>query len=136
VSRTPSPAFVRRSGLAAALGGLVWTASWLLNPALPSFILGLVATYRRRGARFGALGLVGFVVALVGYALFLAGNVVEFGLIGAPWQPDLGWAIALPSFLVIPLGMLLLGVAAGRTGVEVWNRYPRGVFRVETEGIR
>jgi hypothetical protein len=134
-----SSAFARWSGLAAALGGLVWTASWLLNgqtaegnravlgltegnyrallnPALLFFILGLVATYRRRGARFGRLGLVGLVVAFLGYTLFLVGNVVEFGLIGVPWQPDLGWAIVLPSFLVIPLGMLLLGVAAGRTG--------------------
>jgi hypothetical protein len=27
----PSSALVRWSGLAAVLGGLVWTASWLLN---------------------------------------------------------------------------------------------------------
>jgi hypothetical protein len=78
-----------------------------------SFILGLVGTYRLGAARFGRLGRVGLVVAVLGYALFLVGNVVEFGLIGALWREE-GWAIVLAALLVIPFGMLLFGVAAGR----------------------
>jgi hypothetical protein len=134
-----SPTWIRWSGLAALLGGLVWTISWLLNSQtaegnqtalrfteghlramlnLPLLLLlaGLVGLYRLYAGRCGKLGTLGFGLTLLGMALLLAGNVMEFGLLGDPTD-DRGWVLVVLSFLVIPVGMLLFGIAVRRASV-------------------
>src|SRR5919199_7027849 len=134
-----SPTWIRWSGLAALLGGLVWTISWLLNTQtaegnrvvisftegnlramlnLPLLLLlaGLLGLYRLHAGRFGKLGILGFGLTLLGMALLLVGNVMEFGLAGAPTD-DRGWVVVVLSCLVIPVGMLLFGSGVIRADV-------------------
>ncbi len=140
-----SPTWIRWSGLAALLGGLVWTISWLLNSQtaegnravlgftegnlramlnLPLLLLlaGLVGLYRLHAGRCGKLGVLGFGLTLLGMALLLVGNVTEYGLLGDPTDGR-GWALIGFSFLVIPVGMLLFGIAVIRADVlPRWSR--------------
>ena len=140
-----SPTWIRLSGLAALLGGLVWTISWLLNAQtaegnravlgltegnlramlnLPVLLLlaGLVGLYRLHAGRCGKLGILGFGLTLLGMALLLVGNITEYGLLGDPTDGR-GWALIGFGFLVIPVGMLLFGIAVIRADVlPRWSR--------------
>src|SRR5919199_280025 len=110
-----SPTWIRWSGFAALLGGLVWIISWLLNSQtaegnravlgftegnlrailnLPLLLLlaGLLGHYRLHAGRAGKLGILGFGLTLLGMVLLLVGNVMEFGLAGDPTD-DRGWVV-------------------------------------------
>ena len=135
---------IRWGGLAAMLGGLMWTGSWLLNaqtlegnraflgltegnyramlnPALLGMLFGLVGMYALHAERFGKLGKIGFATSFLGLAMGLVGNLVEFGLIGEVTR-SIGWFIMFPMFFVWPFGMLLFGLAAlSAKGLPRWS---------------
>ncbi len=140
----PKSNLIRWGGLAAMLGGLMWTGSWLLNaqtlegnraflgltegnyramlnPALLGMLFGLVGMYALHARRFGKLGKIGFAMSFLSLAMGLVGNVVEFGLIGEVTR-SFGWFIMFPIFFVWPFGMLLFGLAVLRAkGLPRWS---------------
>ena len=121
------------SGLAAMLGGLLWmvlvplqgmaestkvlgltegaynrmnTASLLLLTA------GLAGLYARQAGRFGRLGVAGFVLAFIGLALMVLGNVIEF------WISDLIFAdVQLGEFKQVGVGSFLIGLCVLAVGL-------------------
>jgi hypothetical protein len=139
---------IRRSGLLAVLGGVLWTATWilvaftmggtrdvlgfsergwrtlLLNPAMLLFMVGVVGFHVKQAARSGSLGRTGFAVCLLGLGTMLLGNIVEF------WVSELffgtqvpGWQVMGVGFLILPIGLLLLGIGTLKAGVfSGWRR--------------
>ena len=151
-----SPRLIRWSGLAAMLGGLLLmvlgalahmaeakatkvlglseavygrmnTASLLLLAA------GLAGLYARQAGRFGRLGVAGFVLAFIGFALMVLGNVIE------SWISDLmfadvplgefkpgahaGWGIFLIGLCVLAVGLVLVGIATIQAkALPRWSR--------------
>ena len=149
-----SSRLIRWSGLAAMLGGLLWmvlgalahmaeatkvlglteaaygrmnTASLLLLAA------GLAGLYARQAGRFGRLGVAGFVLASIGLALMVLGNVIE------SWISDLifadvplgefkpgahaGWGIFLIGLCVLAVGLVLVGIATIQAkALPRWSR--------------
>ena len=118
----------RWGGQVAILGGLLWTASWLLNvsltdssgegtrlgftegnarailnPAIPLIIIGVLAFQRcleRRPSVSGARGAA--LATIVGLLLLLTGNLLEFGAYGtSPVERE------DPGFAVFSLGLLV-----------------------------
>ena len=139
---------IRWSGLAAMFGGVLWSLSWilvsftedgtrsvlglsergwrtvLLNPAMLLFVAGLVAFRAKQAGRSGKLGKAGFAVCLISVGAMLVGNVVEF------WVSELfygtqqsGWAMMGVGFMLLPVGLLLFGVATFKAKVfSGWRR--------------
>ena len=73
-----------------------------------AFLLGLVSLLARRARELQGLERWSFGIALVGYALLVAGAVVEY------WTPYIGFgfmAFSGPGVLVALLGSTLLGIA-------------------------
>lgn len=149
-----SARWARRSGLAATVGGVLWAllrslaaSSWtgdlytlsyedysrLLTLPLFLFLLATLGIYRRYGPGLGRAGQGGIVLAAVGFALLMLGNVVEFWAaipfsdyvsqrVGGPnvWPgADTGWAIYLVGLAFGSVGMVLLGVANRGVGALV-----------------
>jgi hypothetical protein len=94
--------------------------------AMALLLVGLVALYLRQAEMFGALGLTGFVLALLGTTLaagaawsqvFVVPRLAEV----APTVADQGAGSVLAgfllSFLLFGVGWILFGVATLRTGV-------------------
>ena len=128
-----SAKLIRWSGLAAMLGGLLWivlvplqgmaestkvlgltegaynrmnTASLLLLTA------GLAGLYARQAGRFGRLGVAGSVLAIIGLALVVLGNVIEF------WISDLIFAdVQLGEFKQVGVGSFLIGLCVLAVGL-------------------
>jgi len=117
----------RWGGQVAILGGLLWTASWLLNvsltdssgegtrlgftegnarsilnPAIPLIIIGVLAFQRCLEKRPSVSGAGGAALAtIVGLLLLLTGNLLEFGVYGTgPVESE------DPGFAVFSLGLL------------------------------
>jgi hypothetical protein len=97
-------------------------------------LFGLIGLYTRLGSKSGRLGLVGFVAAFIGTALFVATGVLTAYVFpavasAAPGAVELGGAllsgpvlgIFVLTGLLLSIGYALLGVAALRDG-----RLPRG----------
>ena len=139
---------IRWSGLLAVLGGVLWTAPWilvaftaegtrdvfgfsergwrtlLLNPAMLFFMAGLVGFHSRQAGRSGSSGKSGFVICLLGLGTMLVGNIIEFW-VSEPFygtqQP--GWAMRGVGFLLLPIGLLLFGIGTLRASVfSGWRR--------------
>lgn len=98
---------------------------YLLGTVL--LLLGLVGLYASQSEAAGVLGLVGFLVAFVGTALF--SGAIWFELFITPSlateapelaEAELGFAGFILSFLLVVIGWLLFGVATLRARV-----YPR-----------
>ncbi len=131
-----SSALIRWSGLVAMLGGVLWAANWivftighgpstvnenqevlglvpdawnrLLAVPLALVAVGLVALHSRQRSRAGWLGKSGYVVSLVGLALW----AVSYLALGPP----------LP-IIIVAIGMVLFGVATLRAKVlPRWSR--------------
>ena len=139
---------IRRSGLLAVLGGVLWTATWILvhftadgtrdvfgfsergwrtllqNPAMLFFMAGLVGFHARQAEGSGSLGKSGFVICLLGLGTLLLGNIIEFWvseLFYGSQQP--GWATMGVGFLLLPIGLLLFGIATLKARVfSGWRR--------------
>ena len=149
-----SAKLIRWSGLAAMLGGAMWMASWilvsfteegtravlglsergwrtlLLNPAMLFFVAGLVGFHRKQRERSGRLGKMGFVVGLLAVVMMLLGNVAEFWvfeLFYGTQQP--GWAMMGVGFMMLPIALLLFGLATVKARVfSGWRRAVPLVF--------
>ncbi len=142
---------IRWSGLALMLGGLLVAAhllshpdtqvagahlamspGWSVSHSLHFYgavfvLLGVVGLYARQADRAGRLGVIGFVLALIGAGLYVGTGMITafvWPLLGAE-APSLTEA-ASPAFrlLIIPatglffgLGFLTLGIATMRAGV-------------------
>ena len=131
-----SPNLVRWSGLAAMLGGVLWAADWvlftighgpttinenqevlslgpdawlqLLVVPLVLVAVGLVALHSLQRSHTGWLGRSGYIVSLVGLALWVVGNLTE--------SPPL-------PIIILAIGMVLFGVATLRAKVlPRWSR--------------
>jgi len=139
-----SQRLIRWSGLATMLGGLLFMVLWrLAGMAESTKVLGLTESaygrmntaslllltaglaglylHTRQAARFGRLGVAGFVLAFIGVALMVLGNVIEW------WISDLmfadvplgefkpgthaGWGIFLIGLCVLSVGLVLVGIA-------------------------
>ena len=138
-----SAKLIRWSGLLAIAGGVIWTASWILNwftrdatravlglsergwrrmldPAMLFFMAGLAGFYARQAGKTRKLGKTGFIISLAGLGTMLIGNLIEVG-----FKPTdhLGWAMEIVGFVVMPIGFILLGVATLRAKVlPGWRR--------------
>src|SRR5438093_12316820 len=119
----------RWSGLAAMIGGAMWTASWilvsfteggtravlglsergwrtlLLSPAMLFFLAGLVGFHRKQRERSGKLGKIGFVVGLLGVVAMLLGNIAEF------WVFELFYGTQQRDWAWMGVGFMLLRVS-------------------------
>jgi hypothetical protein len=136
---------LRWSGLICVPGGVLWALSplgiqlsvlrfhtpnvfWKLFPSAPLLLLiGLVGLHLRISARSGRLERAGFLLALVGLVLVLAGNVGQFWL-----GTDDVYIMTAPAYRAFRLGLLVLavasvlfGVAAARDGtLPLWGTLP------------
>ena len=150
----------------AILGGVIWTASWILNgltedgtrtvlglsegghrritnAALLLFMVGLVGFHKRQAGRSGKLGTRGLIVALVGCALMIVGNVFEFGLIGSISDRE-RHVMAMGSLIfgfglivIVPTGLVLFGVGVIKANVlPSWSRaLPLNIGLISLLGI-
>ncbi len=106
--------------------GLAWEDyNRMLPAALLLLLAGLAGLRVRYAGQSGRLGKVGFAVALVGLALMLAGNVVEFWVAGGIREQmtaiDLaGWIGYSLGYLLLAVGLVLLGI-----GVLRLKAFPR-----------
>lgn len=131
---------VRWSGLAAILGGVMLMAAWIL-PRVGAVPLNLserslrtllinppggpyTAFYRYEREQSGILGRTGFVVGALALLTMLVGNITEFWLFEPFYgtgQP--GWVMMGIGLVLLPFGLLLLGLATLRTRVySGWRR--------------
>ncbi len=111
--------------------GLAWEDYNRMLPAVLLLLLaGLAGLRVRYAGRSGSLGKVGFAVALVGLALMLAGNVVEFWVAGGIREQmtalDLaGWIGYSLGYLLLAVGLVLVGVACLKLNAfPGWNALP------------
>jgi drug/metabolite transporter (DMT)-like permease len=100
-----------------------------LLPVMVGF-LGLHAAQRRS---YGRLGTAGFVMALLGLALAVAGSVGEFWVFttqpyGESNGRDASWTIYLLGHLVLAMGSVFFGIATVRA--KVLARKPSMMFAV------
>jgi hypothetical protein len=141
-----SSVLTRLGGLAAMVGGVLW-ALWtvgfnfvgygepgtlayeryeaynrLLPLALLLVMVGFLGLHAAQRRSYGRLGRAGFVTALVGLALVVAGSVGEFWVF--TMQPygevngrDASWTIYLLGHLVLAIGSVLFGIATVRAKV-------------------
>jgi hypothetical protein len=136
---------LRWTGLMCVPGGVLWALSplgiqismlryhtpnvfWkLFAPAPLLLLIGLVGLHLRISGRSGWLERAGFLLALLGLVLILAGNVGQFWL-----GIDNVYIMAAPAYrsfrfglLVLAVGSILFGVAAGRDGtLPLWGTLP------------
>lgn len=136
---------LRWSGILCVPGGVLWALSplgvhlselrfhtpnvfWKLFPSAPLLLLvGLVGVHVLIGGRSGWLEKAGFLLALLGLVLILAGDVGKFWL-----GIDDVYIMAAPAYrafrlglFVLAVGALLFGVGAGRDGtLPVWGALP------------
>ena len=149
-----SAKLIRWSGLAAMLGGLLFMVLGFLQSMAEStkvlgltegaysrmntaslllLAAGLAGLYARQAGRFGRLGVAGFVLAFIGLALMVLGNVIE------SWISDLmfadvspgefkpgahaGWGSILIGLCVLAVGLVLIGIATIQAKVlPRWSR--------------
>lgn len=111
--------------------GLAWEDyNRMLPVVLLLLLVGLAELRGRYAARSGRLGKVGLILALIGLALMLVGNVVEFWVAGGIRERmttiDLiGWIGYSLGYLLLAVGLVLLGVATLRAQVlPRWNGVP------------
>jgi len=128
--QTSSNLVSRLGGIAAVLGGVMWSASIFLamNDAVSDsdrvsailfftmsllLLAGFVGLYARCRGRLGeweALSLVAFVTGFAGLAVSGVGlfGVGTHGL-GSSWLSELSWWLAFFGFFLLNLGLLFLG---------------------------
>ena len=136
----------RWAGLAAIAGGVLW-ALWtvgfnfvgygepgtlayeryeaynrLLPLALLPVMVGFLGLHAAQRRSYGWLGRAGFVTALIGLSLVVAGSVGEFWVFtmqpyGEANGRDASWTIYLLGHLVLAIGSVLFGIATVRAKV-------------------
>jgi O-antigen/teichoic acid export membrane protein len=136
---------LRWTGLLCVPGGLLWALSpvgvhlselwyhtpnvfWKLFPSAPLLLLaGLIGLHAVISGRSGWLERAGFILALLGLVLILAGDVGQFWL-----GLDDVYIMTAPAYrafrlglVVLAVGSLIFGVAAGRDrALPVWGALP------------
>lgn len=145
----PSVRKLRWCGVLGILGGATWMASWVLagiteggvrtvlgmsepgwsrmgEPALLALCACLFGFNVRYTRRAGGLGRAGFAISLLALATMLAGNLLEYwaGVLGIPASVSChGWTMQVAGFMLLPVGWILLGIAASLTGAPfAWPR--------------
>ncbi len=136
---------LRWTGLLCVPGGVLWALSptgiqlsqlmfhtpnvfWKLFASAPLLLsIGLVGVHFRISARSGRLERAGFLLALLGLVLIIAGNVGQFWL-----GIDDTYIMAAPAYrtfrlglLVLAVGSIVFGFATGRDGtLPLWGTLP------------
>jgi hypothetical protein len=136
---------LRWTGLLCMPGGVLWALSptgvylselkfhtpnvfWKLFPSAPLLLMvGLVGLHILIARRSGRLEKVGFLLALLGFLLILAGDVGEFWL-----KIDDVYIMMAPAYralrlglVVLAIGSILFGVGAGRDRtLPIWGTLP------------
>ena len=103
----------------------------LLPLALLAVMVGFLGLHVAQRRSYGQLGKAGFVTAVVGLVLALAGSVGEFWVFttqpyGEANGRDASWTIYLLGHLVLAIGSVLFGVATVRA--KVLARKPAMMF--------
>lgn len=127
---------VRAGGMAAMLGGILWSAKAFYDrndaPPWPTdvtdslyfvvlllFLGGLVGLYARCRGRLGeweALSFVAFGAGFVGLAGSAAGHVTGMLEVGPAWWWGISWWMFVFGFFVANLGLLFLGNSIVQSG--------------------
>lgn len=107
----------------------LWTAVSALG------LIGMVGVYLEAAPRVGRLGTVGFVVALVGFAMSFVAHVMQNWILNPNeyfHSPVVygGWLLSLAAVLVMTAGLIVAGMGVART-----NALPRGRFLLLIIGI-
>ena len=134
---------VKRAGLAAMAGGVLWTVGFnfvdyageigtpayeryeAYNRLLPLVVLpvvvGFLGLHAAQRRSHGWLGRAGLVAALLGLALVVAGSVSEFWVFTTqPYDANgraTSWTVYLLGHLVLAVGSVLFGIASVRAKV-------------------
>lgn len=139
---------IRRCGLLATVGAMLWTATWilvaftadetkdvfgfsergwrtlLLNPAVLFFMAGLAGFHAKQSRGSGRLSKIGFVICLLALGAILAGNIAEFWVFKLFYGTEgPGWGVMGVGFMMLPVGLLVIGIATMRAKVfSGWRR--------------
>ncbi|CAA9453835.1 MAG: hypothetical protein AVDCRST_MAG14-1289 [uncultured Rubrobacteraceae bacterium] len=141
-----SSTFIRWAGLAAMVGSILW-ALWTIGsnfvgygePGTPAYeiyelynrllplallpvMVGFLGLHAAQRSSYGRLGKAGFITALVGLGLAVAGSVGEFWVFtmqpyGVANGRDASWTIYLLGHLVLAIGSVLFGIATVRAKI-------------------
>jgi len=130
-----SSKFTRLGGAGALLGGILWVATLAVGQVLSAdlvgivvapiicLVLGLAALQTRQGGKTGRLGLIGFLVALLGSVIMAYGSVGHLTLAGDVAGVTYGPVL----FTGMALGTAIFGFGAVLTALSaiVANVLPR-----------
>ncbi len=120
---------IRLGGLAAVAGGVLWMIGipglaevipgvshegghLLVSLAGLGFLVVLVVLATRHRGHFSRLGKAGVALSCPGAALIFVGNLLEGGFL-----IELGWGLFMVGMLLLIVGSIFLGVAAGRANM-------------------
>lgn len=114
-------------------------AGWARLLWIPGLLLlfGLIGLYRHLAHALGKLGKTGYWLAITGFVLSIAGNLIEFWVYGVflvPWVGEfttgsagsqLGYTVESYGSLLAILGLLLFGIACFRSELPThWRMLP------------
>jgi hypothetical protein len=119
--------FARLGGVAAVLGGVLWTTSYFVQTttsdatmtpvtmiagALALFMLGTVGLYVRCRGRLGrwqGVSRTAFVTSLTGVGMSTVGLLGDASISALSWFSDLSWWLTLFGFFLLNLGLVFGG---------------------------
>ena len=109
--------------------GSLWTAVAALG------LIGLAGVYLEAAPRLGTIGTVGFIVALVGFAMSFVAQVMQNWILNPNeyfHSPVVygGWLLSLAAVLVTTVGLIVAGIGVMRT-----NALPRSRFLLLIIGL-
>jgi hypothetical protein len=113
-------------GFSAGQYAVVWPAF------APLGVIGLAAVYVRVSPALRRIGRSGFVVALLGLALFFVASAMQYWTGAGFYTPMVygGWLLSLASYFVLAAGLVVAGIDVRRA-----NALPRGRSLILILGI-
>lgn len=116
-------------GFNATQYGSLWTAISALG------LIGMVGVYLEAAPRLDRIGKVGFVVAIVGFAMSFVAHVMQNWILNPNeyfHSPVVygGWLLSLAAVLVMTVGLIVAGIGVART-----NALPRSRFLLLIIGL-
>ena len=146
--RTLSNLITRLGGLAAVVGGLLWSAKFFYDrndaPPWPTdltddlffvvlllFLIGLVGLYARCRGRlreWEAVSLGGFVASICGLTASIVGQLTMGFEVGPSWWFGISWWMLFFGFFVASLGLVFYGNSVVQSGaLPRWRALPLSI---------